>query len=565
MKTSNYIKIASACILAAGLHNAWASVANLQVLVASGTATGTTASGSVITLGTYAYDAANDAFYTMGYSSSGQLLKITKDSSGQYNQVEVEVSPAQFLAWEQSLAASAYPTATLGSASPTISGILVNPNGGSALLVSATNVTVNGTKTPSVSPRFYSYNLQQSQVADATDVFSSVATLGQINAASGISTSTATTTNISRQFAWAPDKVSVYYNDAASTFSGLYKLNTSTGAITKIISGTGYYAEVSTSQISSSVDRIYTNSIASGNTGGIDYVDYDNATSTASDVKTLVSAAAIKEFLELPDTASLTNVIATATDSAGNVYFTVNGGSTTSRALLKLDTEGRISKVLSNSERAEVFGSSIYTVPMRLQTRTTSYTNANGETFDVTQVMYAELTGVNAVAGAYVFKVGDYNLDNSLTTADLADLHSAIHSAGVSSTDSSYYLYDLNGNGTFSYKDIKIAQEFLKFGDADANLDGVVDFSDFQILQNNYGLSDAVTFIDGDFNGDGIVDFSDFQILQNSYGYIDSLLIAADATLDLTALPASLQAVPEPATAAMLSIGGALLLRRKKK
>jgi hypothetical protein len=52
----------------------------------------------------------------------------------------------------------------------------------------------------------------------------------------------------------------------------------------------------------------------------------------------------------------------------------------------------------------------------------------------------------------------------------------------------------------------------------DANQDGVVNFSDYQILQNNYGLS-GKTFTDGDFNGDGTVNFSDYQMLQNTYGF----------------------------------------------
>ena len=49
----------------------------------------------------------------------------------------------------------------------------------------------------------------------------------------------------------------------------------------------------------------------------------------------------------------------------------------------------------------------------------------------------------------------------------------------------------------------------------DANLDGVVDISDFGILQSNFFASG--TFNDGDFNADGVVDISDFGILQANF------------------------------------------------
>jgi subtilase family serine protease len=49
----------------------------------------------------------------------------------------------------------------------------------------------------------------------------------------------------------------------------------------------------------------------------------------------------------------------------------------------------------------------------------------------------------------------------------------------------------------------------------DANLDGTVNFNDFSILQNNYGLSSSWT--GGDFNYDGVTNFNDFSLLQNNY------------------------------------------------
>ena len=50
----------------------------------------------------------------------------------------------------------------------------------------------------------------------------------------------------------------------------------------------------------------------------------------------------------------------------------------------------------------------------------------------------------------------------------------------------------------------------------DANLDGTVNFSDYSILQNNYGLSS--NWSSGDFNYDGMTNFNDFSSLQNNFG-----------------------------------------------
>ena len=51
----------------------------------------------------------------------------------------------------------------------------------------------------------------------------------------------------------------------------------------------------------------------------------------------------------------------------------------------------------------------------------------------------------------------------------------------------------------------------------DATFDGSVNFSDFLVLQNNFGSSNA-TFTNADFDYNGSVNFSDFLALQNSFG-----------------------------------------------
>jgi hypothetical protein len=85
----------------------------------------------------------------------------------------------------------------------------------------------------------------------------------------------------------------------------------------------------------------------------------------------------------------------------------------------------------------------------------------------------------------------------------------------------------------------------------DANLDGIVDIDDFGILKGNLGMSSA-KWAHGDFNGDGRVDIDDFGILKGNLG-------ASSATV-------SGATVPEPATMALLALGGgAMLLRRRAR
>jgi formylglycine-generating enzyme required for sulfatase activity len=101
--------------------------------------------------------------------------------------------------------------------------------------------------------------------------------------------------------------------------------------------------------------------------------------------------------------------------------------------------------------------------------------------------------------------------------------------------------------GNIGFRVVK-APEPTQRGDCDE--DGDVDFDDFSVLAFNFGSTGDWT--DGDFDGDGIVDFDDFGALALNFG--------------TTAAPAPTgRTVPEPATAALLALGGLVLVRGRRR
>jgi hypothetical protein len=77
--------------------------------------------------------------------------------------------------------------------------------------------------------------------------------------------------------------------------------------------------------------------------------------------------------------------------------------------------------------------------------------------------------------------------------------------------------YDLNGDGVVNQADVDyLVKTILHTSYADANLDGSVDFLDFQNLLNHWQAAGA-GWAGCDFNGDGVTDFMDFQTMLNNW------------------------------------------------
>jgi len=97
--------------------------------------------------------------------------------------------------------------------------------------------------------------------------------------------------------------------------------------------------------------------------------------------------------------------------------------------------------------------------------------------------------------------------------------------------------------------------------DADFDLDGDIDLDDFDILASNLfsefddATAERAAYLGGDLNLDGEVQVDDFLEFRE-------LFAAAPNGMDASALPA---AIPEPASAALLTLGGLIVGGRRRR
>ena len=174
----------------------------------------------------------------------------------------------------------------------------------------------------------------------------------------------------------------------------------------------------------------------------------------------------------------------------------------------------------------------------------------NAESFDSsstqTQGMVADWIEVGGTAGlGHVAEPGNGYVN--VTNEDLlfemmlpaAGTNAASGEAGLTFVEAAW-----GATRQLSYVNTVVGDPLMRWQQwlpGDANLDGIVDISDFGILQVNFFQSGS--FADGDFNGDGIVDISDFGILQaNFFQSVNNLSV--NATI-----------VPEPSAGLLMFLG----------
>jgi fibronectin-binding autotransporter adhesin len=98
----------------------------------------------------------------------------------------------------------------------------------------------------------------------------------------------------------------------------------------------------------------------------------------------------------------------------------------------------------------------------------------------------------------------------------------------------------------------------------DGNMDGQVNGQDFLVWQNNYGTSVTGGATKGDYDGNGIVNGNDFLAWQNNYGQKVSTQSAPNFAGSSSSSSSAVTASPEPASLALLALGGLLVLPRRR-
>ena len=106
----------------------------------------------------------------------------------------------------------------------------------------------------------------------------------------------------------------------------------------------------------------------------------------------------------------------------------------------------------------------------------------------------------------------------------------------------------------------------------DANLDGVVNGSDYTLIDNGFNAG-LTGWRNGDFNYDGVINGDDYVLIDNAFNMEGSTSFAATsagpaemiATDTAQIAGAAIPAVPEPGTITLVTLGAATLLSRRQR
>ncbi len=143
-------------------------------------------------------------------------------------------------------------------------------------------------------------------------------------------------------------------------------------------------------------------------------------------------------------------------------------------------------------------------------------------------------------------------------------------SSAAAATSNTALGIELNSNGsggtqvsTFDGQAVSSTDVLVKytyFGDA--NLDGVVNGSDYTLIDN--GFNNSLTgWHNGDFNYDGIVNGDDYTLIDNAFNTQGASLAAASA--ETGSATAQISSVPEPVSAATLAVLAMGYMSRRKR
>jgi hypothetical protein len=469
-------------MLALGVCSAVAGAVTAQDVVTTVVPNANAVAGSAA-LATFGFDPTGPnggTIYAAGFGAGAEIRRIANvDGSQSVTQMVAQSAWTMFLK-------NGDPTN--GGGQPLPNGLLLNPMAiGSAApftlaVVSdgASATTVSGSRRNDLTQKIYTYSL-----GTGTAAFASLVTQAEMAVAAGLTNpvTSATGINISRQFAYSGDGQAVYIADstAATAYGGIYRADLATGTVSRLLADTDCNTEVAVLTSGATDTILLRGGGSTGNTGGIDRITFNRTTGAATARTSHLPAATLAAFLETTPTDIVIASMASGTD--GSVYFNNTDSTPERRGIFKLDSSGRLVKVVSHAERAATFGGSPNSSTLRMQPRSTTHPNG----FTVTQLLYAESSPLSMIAGAYDFTTGDFDRDNDVDAADLALFQAAVGARGAGAAAAGSYKFDLNGNNAVDWKDVKILQTFLPtLLDGDANMDLALDLADLDIIRDNY-------------------------------------------------------------------------------
>lgn len=170
-------------------------------------------------------------------------------------------------------------------------------------------------------------------------------------------------------------------------------------------------------------------------------------------------------------------------------------------------------------------------------------------------------TGPDSATSQWFFNLGDnsYNLDNQnggFTVfgevlgdgMDVVDAIAALDIFNFGGVFSDLPLRNYTSDDYYNY--VPVTDNNIMFVNVylpgDANGDNKVDDSDLNLLLTGWGI--GTDWQEGDFNADDIVNDSDLNFLLSNWTY-----------------PPASSAVPEPATLGLLTVGGLVMVRRRRR